>query len=196
MIQEDKKTTIYPVVLVVPDEGRSLTRRDRVVYLSKHARRALEISAQKSRIKVKPLLKNNDGIPQPFDGNYWSITHKPEYVGAVVAPKKIGIDIEKFRTFSKGLFRKTADDVEWRLIDADPHTLFFRYWTSKEAILKAAGTGVKDLLQCRIVKIVSDTKLIATYLDQDWIIDHLFFNGHIASVVENSFDVRWSLLND
>ena len=196
MIQEDKKPTIYPVVLAVPNEGKSLSRRDQVVYLSKHARRALEISAQMSRIKIKTLLKNIDGIPQPFDGNYWSITHKPEYVGAVVAPKKIGIDIEKIRMFSKGLFRKTADDAEWRLTVADPHTLFFRYWTSKEAILKAAGTGVKDLLKCRIVRIVSDTKLIATYMDQDWMIDHLFFNGHIASVVENSFDISWSLLSD
>lgn len=184
------------MVLAVPNEGRSLSGRDRVVYLSKHARWALEISAQKSQIKLKPLFKNSDGIPQPFDGNYWSITHKPEYVGAVVAPEKIGIDIEKFRVFSKGLFRKTADDCEWHLIDEDPNTLFFRYWTSKEAILKAAGTGVKDLLKCRIVKIVSDTKLIATYMDQEWVIDHLFFNGHIASVVQNSCNVCWSLLNE
>jgi 4'-phosphopantetheinyl transferase len=194
MIQEDKKNTLYPVVLSVPDEGRSLSGRDKVVSLSKHARQALEISAKKSRIKVKSFLKNSDGIPQPFDGNYWSITHKPEYVGAVVAPKKVGVDIEKIRAFSKGLLRKTADDSEWRLIDADPNILFFRYWTAKEAILKAVGTGVRDLLKCRIVEIVSDTKLIATYMDQDWMIDHLFFDGHIASVVSNSFDVSWSLL--
>ncbi|MBW2180524.1 MAG: 4'-phosphopantetheinyl transferase superfamily protein [Deltaproteobacteria bacterium] len=188
--------TLYPVVLAVPDEGRSLSGRDRVAYLSRYARRALEISAKKSGVKVTSFLKDSDGIPQPVDGNYWSITHKPEYVGAVLAPKKIGIDIEKFRTFSKGLFKKTADESEWRLEDEDPDTLFFRYWTSKEAILKAAGTGVKDLLRCRIVKIISETKLIANYMDKDWMIDHLFFNGHIASVVENSCRVSWSLLKD
>jgi len=194
MIQEDRKNTIHPVVLAVPDEGRSLSGRERVMYLSQHARRALEISAKLSEVKTTSFLKDSDGIPQPVDGNYWSITHKPEYVGAVVAPKKIGIDIEKFRTFSKGLLKKTADESEWRLTDEEPNSLFFRYWTSKEAILKASGTGVKDLLKCRIVKILSDTKLIATYMDREWKIDHLFFDNHIASVVENTFKISWSLL--
>lgn len=192
MSPEDKKT-IYPVVLAVPDEGRALSRRDRTVYLSHHARKALELSAEKSRVQVKALLKNRDGVPQPFGGNYWSITHKPEYVGAVVAPEKIGIDIEKIRTFSRGLVKKTADESEWRLVDTDPNTLFFRYWTSKEAIVKAAGTGVRDLLKCRIIKVVSDTKLVARYMDQEWMVDHLFFDGHVASVVENGFRVSWSL---
>jgi len=196
MIQEDKSNTIYPVILMVPDEGRHLSGRERVVYLSQHARRALELCAEKSGIELKPLLKNRDGIPQPFDGYYWSITHKPEYVGAVVASRKIGIDIEKFRTFAKGLFRKTADESEWDLSTEDLDTLFFRYWTAKEAILKAAGTGVKDLLKCRIVKIVSSTKLIANYMDQEWEVGHLFFDGHIASVVENSFEVNWILSED
>lgn len=194
MIQGNKKNTLYPIVLAVPDEGRSLKGHERVVYLSQHARRALEISAEKSRIKITSFPKDREGIPQPVDGYYWSITHKPEYVGAVVAPQKIGIDIEKFRTFSKGLFKKTAMESEWCLTKADPNTLFFRYWTAKEAILKASSTGVKDLLRCTIIKIVSDTKLIATYMDQEWMIDHFFFDGHIASVVNSSIDISWTLL--
>jgi 4'-phosphopantetheinyl transferase len=139
--------------------------------------------------------KDREGIPQSVDGYHWSITHKPEYVGAVVAPQKVGIDIEKFRTFSKGLFKKTATTSEWHLTEEDPGNLFFRYWTAKEAILKASGTGVKDLLRCTIIKIVSDTKLIATYMDQEWMIDQFFFDGHIASVVENSCKVNWILLS-
>ena len=194
MIQADKPITLFPVVLAVPEEKRSLSRRERVVYLSEHARRALDISAQKSRVKITSFLKDSDGVPQPVDGMYWSITHKPEYVGAVVAPKKIGIDIEKIRTFSKGLFKKTADESEWRLTDEDPTTLFFRYWTSKEAILKAVGTGVKDLLKCRITNVVSDTKLVAMYMDQEWTVDQFYFDNHIASVVEYSCAVEWSLL--
>jgi 4'-phosphopantetheinyl transferase len=194
MIQHDKKMTLHPVILSVPDEGRSLSGRERVVYLSQHARKALEISVKMSGVRLTSFVKDSDGIPQPVDGNYWSITHKPEYVGAVVAPKKIGIDLEKIRAFSKGLLKKTAHDSEWHLTDENPSTLFFRYWTSKEAILKAAGTGVKDLLKCRIVKIISDTKLIATYMGQEWNINHLFFDNHIASVVENTFDISWSLL--
>jgi len=192
MTPDDNRITLYPVVLAVPDEGRALKRRDRVVYLSRYARKALDLSARKSGIGETEFTKDKNGIPQPADGNYWSITHKPEYVGAVVSPEKIGIDIEKIRPFSKGLYKKTADAAEWRLTDEPPETLFFRYWTAKEAILKAAGTGVKDLLKCRIEKIISDTKLVALYMDQEWTIDQLFFDDHIASVVENSFNISWT----
>ncbi|MBU4101004.1 MAG: hypothetical protein KKH20_06460 [Proteobacteria bacterium] len=92
--------TIYPVILAVPEEIRQLTGKNRVLNLSKHARQALEISAQKSCIHLSDLLKDKNGAPLPFNGNYWSLTHKPDYVGGVVASTRIGIDIEKIRPCS------------------------------------------------------------------------------------------------
>ena len=185
--------TIYPVILPVPDKKRHLAGRDKVLYLSRHARCALKISAQKSDVFLGDLLKDENGAPLPFDGNYWSIAHKSEYVGGVVSSARIGIDVEKIRPCSESLFRKIACDREWSLADIDPFKLFFRYWTSKEAVLKAAGTGLKDLSQCSIACLIDSNNLIINYQNKKWFIEHLFFDGHIASVVKNLFNIKWML---
>ncbi len=184
---------LYPVILAVPDKEQKLTGREKVANLSNHARRALEISAQKSCIELGDLTKNENGAPLPFDGNYWSLTHKPIYVGGVIAPTQIGIDIEKIRPCSKALFRKTANESEWGLSDADSFKLFFRYWTSKESVLKASATGIRDLSKCRIVQIIDHNHLVINYEDRKWLIEHFYFDGHIASVVKNDFDVEWTI---
>ena len=190
----NQNRVIYPVILAVPDKDRRLTGREMVVSLSNHARRALEISARKSSVLFSDLLKDENGAPLPFDGNYWSLTHKPTYVGGVIASTRIGIDIEKIRRCSKGLFRKTAHDREWALSDTDPFKLFYRYWTSKESVLKASGTGIRDLSKCRISRIMDDYNLIVDYDDKKWFIEHFLFDNHIASVVKNNLDVEWTLL--
>lgn len=187
--------TIYPVILAVPEKERDFTGRERVAFLSSHARSALEISAQKGNIVLGDLKKDENGAPLPFNGNHWSLTHKPNYVGGVIASSRIGIDLEEIRPCSAGLFKKTAGKEEWHLSDMDPDTLFFRYWTSKETVLKAVGTGMRDLSKCRIVQIVDDDHLVVAYEKREWRIEHFFFDGHIASVVQNECKVEWTLIN-
>jgi 4'-phosphopantetheinyl transferase len=187
--------TIYPVILAVSEKGMHLTGRERVAYLSRHARYALEISAQKSNIPLGDLAKGENGVPLPFNGTYWSLTHKPNYVGAVTAPSRIGIDIEEIRPCPAGLFKKTAGEAEWRLSDMDRDILFFRYWTSKEAVLKASGIGIRDLSKSRVVEILDDKNLIVDYKEKKWRIEHFFFNGHIASVVKSNFEIEWTMIH-
>jgi len=191
-----QRQMIHPVILVVPDKKRQLTGREKVSFLSRHARRALEISAQKNRIQLGDLKKDENGVPLPFNGNYWSVTHKTGYVAGVIAREKIGIDLEKIRPVNEALFRKTAHDNEWAVSDTDKTVLFFRYWTSKESVLKASGTGIRDLLQCRIERIIDDNVLVINYKEQHWYIEHFYFNGHIASVVKNNVDVEWTVFTD
>lgn len=193
-ISQPENRIIYPVILSVPDSAKELTRRDRVKYLSQHARRALKISAEKSRIKLGDLLKEENGSPLPSDGIYWSVTHKPEYVGGVVGSEQIGIDIEKIRPCSKALFKKTADDREWALSDTDSLKLFFRYWTSKEAVLKAGGKGLTDLSKCRIVQILDDNNLIIKYKNKKWFLEHYYINDHVASVIKTASRIEWTIL--
>jgi 4'-phosphopantetheinyl transferase len=183
---------IYPVILAVPDKEQQLKGREKVSFLSKHARKALEISAKKSRIQLTYLKKDEKGVPLHFNGHYWSLTHKSKYVAAVIASAPIGIDIEKIRSCSQALFRKTARDSEWELSDTDPFILFYRYWTSKESVLKASGTGIRDLSKSRIMKIIDDNHLVIDYRNQEWLIEHYYFDEHIASVVKNDFHVEWT----
>lgn len=182
---------IRPVILPVGQGDQRLSGRQKVVALSEHARRALVASMTCTGLILTDLAKDEDGVPMPTDGLYWSLTHKIDYVGAVVAPWPVGIDIEKIKPVGQLLFRKTAVEKEWALLDDTPNRCFFRYWTAKEAVLKAAGTGVKDLLKCRIVSILDDTHLTVHYQGRDWYVEHIFFNGHIASITRNACQVEW-----
>jgi 4'-phosphopantetheinyl transferase len=192
---EIRNLVIYPVILAVPEADQHLKVRERVENLSLHARKAVDISAEKSDVVVTNLLKDKHGAPLPFDGNYWSVTHKPAYVGGVIDSKRIGIDIEKIRSCSPALFKKTASDSEWNLSNEDAFKLFFRYWTAKESVLKASTAGIRDLSKCRVVNVMDANHLVIDYQDKAWIVEHFFFNGHIASVVKYDVDVEWTLLS-
>ena len=194
-LESTRNQILHPVILPVPEQVQKFKPKDRVLFLSRHARRALAISADRSAIQPGELLKDENGMPLPFDGTFWSITHKTHYVGGVVAPTPIGIDIERIRDFSQGLFRKTAADQEWALANTEEKSLltFFRFWTSKEAVLKATGIGIKDLLKCQVHQIPDERHLVIHYEGKDWLIEHFFFDRHIASVVKNSFHIEWAV---
>ena len=183
--------TIYPVILRVPERCMRLTMKERVAFLSRFARKALEISAQKSGCGLLEPAKNSAGIPVACGGRFWSITHKPQYVAGLAASFRVGIDIEKIRFCRKALFRKTATEKEWALGKADNCNLFFRYWTAKESVIKAEGTGLRDLLECQILELIDDNNLVIYYRKKKWLVEHHMFYGHIASVVKNSYHVKW-----
>ena len=191
----DSCRTIFPVILAVPAKEQALPPPERVRVLSRKARKALHMCARKTGIAVGELSKDANGAPLPFEGNFWSLTHPTAYVGAVICRQATGIDIEAVRdVLSAGLIRKTAREEEWRLADEDPETLFFRYWTAKEAVLKAAGVGISGLSECRVKAVPDDDHLRLHYKGQTYLVEHFFFDGHVATVVKNRYQVNWTLL--
>ncbi|MGD9366469.1 MAG: 4'-phosphopantetheinyl transferase superfamily protein [Desulfobacteraceae bacterium] len=191
-----KATIIHPVIMAVPGPERTLKGRDKVTALRRIAREALQHSAQLSGVVLGELEKAGNGAPLPSNGVYWSLTHKSSYVAAVTAPHSIGIDIEKKRTVSEGMYRRIAQSWEWELAPKVSQALFSRYWTAKEAVLKAMGVGLTGLSRCRIAKILDDTHLELTYDDsvwrvtQYWIADH-----HIVAVTTDDVDIEWHQLD-
>lgn len=188
-----KSNTIFPVILAVPNQPFRLKGREKVHALSLLARQALMVSAEKSGVFLAELEKDEKGSPLPHQGNHWSLSHKERYVCGVTAPEKIGIDIEAIQPQSKRLFQKIVDETELGLTDDPRWHLFFRYWTSKEATLKATGTGLSGLSGCRIDQVIDDRHLLVSHMGCQWEIEHIFFNGHIASVVTNGRQTRWSI---
>lgn len=186
--------TIHPVILPVPDDARDLPPPRKVRFLSGHAREALRRSAERLQVELGPLEKDPRGAPLPCQGYYWSVTHKPEYVGGVLAPSPVGLDLEKIRPCSEALFRKTASEEEWALAGrSDPDRLFFRYWTAKEAVLKTGGEGIKDLSRCRIRDVLDDTHLLVSYRGTAWTVEQIVFDGHIASAASQGARLEWIL---
>ena len=187
--------TIHPVILAVPEEVADFKPRERVKFLSRHARQALKRSAQKSNMPLGKLQQDENGAPLPSNDVYWSITHKTHYVGGVVAPAPIGIDIERIRECAPGLFARTAGDHEWALADPgkDSFLTFFRYWTAKEALVKTSGSGLKDFLKCQVTHIIDDRHLKIQYSGREWLIEHFYFDRHIASITQDTYQIEWAL---
>ncbi|MDX2447720.1 MAG: 4'-phosphopantetheinyl transferase superfamily protein [Desulfobacterales bacterium] len=194
-IKSNLEHRIFPVILPVPLKERNLKGRERVTTLSRLARQALKVSALKCRFRLGELTKDDHGVPLPFDGHYWSLTHKPKYVGAVISLQKTGIDIEEVRAISNPMFQRVAGDQEWRLGGSRSEMLFFRFWTAKEAVLKAEGVGMTGLSSCVIHRLWDRQHLEIAYQDKIYLIEHVYFNGHIAAVVKNKLHSQWTIPN-
>ena len=186
---------LFPVILAVPEQERQLRGKDQVVFLSHYARHALQLAADRSAVRLGSLDKDADGVPLPVNGVYWSITHKPQFVGAVVGRSPVGIDLESIRPCSDNLFKRVGNAHEWQLSNNDRTILFFRYWTAKETVLKATGVGFKGFSKCRVTAVPDDHHLTIDFQEQRWQIEHCFFDNHIASVLKLEGGVEWTLLD-
>jgi 4'-phosphopantetheinyl transferase len=85
--------TLFPVILPVAEADPDLSGAEKVARLSRIAREALRLSAEKSGVTLGKLLKDEDDVPYQSNGNYWSLSHKPKCVAAIVSDKAIGIDV-------------------------------------------------------------------------------------------------------
>ena len=186
---------IYPVLLPVADDKRALTGREKVVYLSAWARAALAMSARETGIVLGALEKNDAGAPLPSNGYYWSLAHKSDCVAAVVADVPIGIDIEKSREVTPGLYRRIATDEEWRLGSENREHLFFRYWTAKEAVLKVAGTGIRELAYCRIARVVDEQLIQLDFKGEPFQVRHFFHDRHTIGIVDVGCPIEFKVVN-
>ncbi len=86
-----------------------------------------------------------------FDGETieFNISHSGELVTCVICDNfRIGIDVEIINAIDIADFKFQMTDYEWkRIVSAkDSKDAFYRYWTEKEAVLKAHGRGLSTPL--------------------------------------------------
>jgi 4'-phosphopantetheinyl transferase len=185
--------TLFPVVMPVIEAEHRLSGKEKVDHLSRIAREALKVSAEKSQMRLGKLLKDKEGIPCPVAGTYWSLSHKPKYVAAVVSKDKVGIDIEEIKPRTESLFARVASDEEWELKEKSWDTLFC-YWTAKEAILKVIGIGIGGLKTCRITSIPDENHITLDYEGQSFLVEQLRYKNHIVSVLKGDNQIEWIVL--
>ena len=191
MHEQATQVMLHPVVLAVPDTMLTWTGRRKVLALSRLARAAARQSARRAGGLLGRLAKNSDNVPLPSNGWHWSVAHKPAFVAGVAGSAPLGIDIEPIQPRSRGLLDKIADPEEWRLGDEDEWHLFFRFWTAKEAVLKAVGMGLKGLSRCRVLAIDDPCCMTLTYEGKTWTVHQSMRHGHLAAVASDGLSMRW-----
>jgi len=187
--------TLFPVVMPVIEAGHKPSGEEKVAHLSRIAREALKLSAEKSQVKLGEPLKDEKGVPYPVAGIYWSLSHKPKYVAAVVSKDRVGIDIEEMKPRDESLFAHIASDEEWELKGKSWDT-FFRYWTAKEATLKVIGIGISGLKACRIISVPDGSHIILDYRDRLFQVEQVRCKNHVISVLKDDNEIDWIILED
>ena len=183
--------TLFPVIMRVPEDVSHISGTEKVALLSRIARQALKLSADRSGVVLGELCQAENGIPLPFGNHYWSLSHKPEYVAAVISDHRIGIDIEEIKPRTESLFSYVASAEEWQLGQNRSWETFFRYWTAKEAVLKAGGIGVSGLKACQVVSIPDRNNIVLKYQEHSFQVEQLHYDSHIVSVVKDDTNVEW-----
>jgi len=186
--------TLFPVVMPVIEVGHKPQGKEKVDHLSRIAREALKLSAEKSGVRLGELRKDEKGVPYPVSGNYWSLSHKPKYVAAVVSKDKVGIDVEEMKPRAESLFAHMASDEEWELKEKSWDT-FFRYWTAKEAALKVIGIGISGLKTCRIISVPDENHIALDYKGQVFLVEQLRYKNHIVSVLKDDNQIEWLIFD-
>ncbi|WMX12270.1 4'-phosphopantetheinyl transferase superfamily protein [Aureispira sp. CCB-E] len=100
---------------------------------------------------LNEIVYNKEGKPLMKEMSF-SISHSKDLVACAFAPTgQIGLDVEYPRKIARAHFRHCFNDREWASIQGDTsmHT-FYQFWTQKEAILKANGAGLGQLLNIDI----------------------------------------------
>ena len=185
--------TLHPVIIAIPLESTPRSPRQ-VEVQREYARLALRHSARLSGAPLEGWRKNDREVPQPNEGFHWSVTHKREYAAAVVSDAPVGIDIERIEPRKRELHDSLAGEDEWAIMGDRSWSSFFRLWTAKEAILKAGGVGIADLLRCRLQSIETPSNMTFRYSDAKWQTAHYFHQEHVIAVTSVSNKIEWHVL--
>jgi 4'-phosphopantetheinyl transferase len=104
-----------------------------------------------------PLTVNAHGKPVLADHSlHFNVTHTEGLLGFVIGHSPVGVDAERTQANRDlaGLVNRyfsTAEQTQFASIPAELQpAAFLRGWTCKEALLKAIGTGMRDVHNCTV----------------------------------------------
>jgi 4'-phosphopantetheinyl transferase len=137
--------------------------------------RYLNIEPSKIRFgyeaRGKPFLNESSNNNLKFN-----LSHSQDFaLYAISLNNSIGVDLECFNSTTDvvSLAQRFFAPSEFALIESAPQEqqqqLFFRFWTCKEAYLKATGTGLKDLDKIEIsLTAQQPARLIIPNISDQW----------------------------
>jgi 4'-phosphopantetheinyl transferase len=93
---------------------------------------------------MKDITQNRFGKPM-LKNTFFSLSYSENLVLCAIYPDgPIGIDVEKIKPVDVKDFRKAFTDHEWDSLKISGFSMevFYRYWSIKESVLKAEGSGL------------------------------------------------------
>lgn len=154
-----------PLSYAVNEEELSVRRREKAARFSKEEDRkrclcagvALDLALQTVglREKTATIAVNENGKPYLSERPEWhfSLSHSGNWAVCALSDAPIGVDVEQYRdkeflSLADRFFTREEYERLRQCPKSERETLFFRLWTEKESLLKAAGTGLSGLSQC------------------------------------------------
>ncbi len=181
------------VLRATPDQTPDHPGRERVASQSAAARLALADAARLAGCPLETFPQDDSGVPLPRDGWHWSISHDATYVASVVHRAPVGVDLQRVEERRAALTERVANEAERALLAPFDALAFARLWTAKEAVLKAAGVGLTELSQCRLVAVGPGEELWLAHRDPRQRVVTTRIADHVASVHApgTDWDVLW-----
>ncbi len=184
---------LFAVILPVPADAVNRYGRGRHRQLQTLARQAVHQAAARNGHPIERLDQEEGGRPLPWAGIHWSLSHKTRYVAGITAPAPVGIDLEWVRPMTAGMYARVGRSLDWDLLGERTPVSFFRLWTAKEAVIKAVGTGLRDLDRCILVE-AGDDILVMALGETCWTVHQRAFDDHLAAVAAaGEYRVVWEL---
>jgi len=147
-VPADWRRFLNPPELARADRFRVAADRDRFTV----ARGVLKRLLQERRKGTGPLefVVNQWGKPAVSDGEpRFNVSHSGDYVLiAIASGAEVGVDIEhmaaprRLDELARSVFAAREFEMFGQLQGAERDRFFFRIWTCKEAVVKAAGAGL------------------------------------------------------
>ncbi|MFT7668789.1 MAG: 4'-phosphopantetheinyl transferase [Planctomycetota bacterium] len=185
---------LCPVMRATPGQGSHLPAAMRVSNQRRAAREACMDSAERLGLRLDELRQNEDGVPQPQKGWYWSVSHTKGVVCGVVYPAPIGIDVERVQQRRQEIVSATASRAEYDVAGGFRWHNFTRIWSAKEAVLKKAGCGLRELSKCVVVTMPSDRAMVIHHRDSLHYVHQSYQKGHYVSItadIADDAEIRW-----
>ena len=169
-------------IILVPLQ-RGLRTPQQVAAQTAAGKAALALCARRRGLPLDGWSKGPEGAPIASHGRFWSISHKPRYAMAAIAEHPVGVDIEQVTPRRSRLHEAIASPKEWDRLGTQDWATFYALWTAKEAVLKANGRGIGDLLKCEFTTLDSEGGgWLLLYGECPWRVAHRSFDGHILAV--------------
>ena len=164
-----------------------------------------QVICSRLNLSIDSLCFSIDRYGKPYIDNAeidFSISHTKGAVACMIDHVCAGIDVEStLRTIGNNLWERffCKEEIEYINSCADKSSAFIRLWTSKEAYLKALGTGLtRSLSSFSILPSKEGYRLTDSFSDKlELIIRSASFEDYTVSAVGTSdFDIVKIDFND